>query len=186
MKTFLFPTAAFCLCATLTALGADDKTKVKEQAKPKSAEVAPTTKSPPAKGESASAPTTTSPKPTPAPEATLPTVEVNKKRITELDRELHEQERNIAREAKNTKPSEVDTALNSAAKSPTIFGGYTTNVRAGLAQERIELMEFEKDLTEAIARAKTKEEKAALKKQLEDIRTMRRTLEAPSSGERSK
>lgn len=117
-------------------------------------------------------------------EAKLPQVEVNKSKVTVLDHELHEQDRKMAFEAKNTKATELDTALNSSAVTPSILGGYSTKVRTGLAQERIELMEFEKELTEAIARAKTKEEKAALKKQLDDIRTMRRTLD--SSGDDKK
>lgn len=111
-------------------------------------------------------------------EATLPQVEVNKSKVTVLDHELHEQDRKLAWEAKNTKASELDTALNSPAVTPSILGGYSTKARTGVAQERVELMEFEKELTEAIARAKTKEEKTALKKQLDDIRTMRRTLDA--------
>lgn len=114
-------------------------------------------------------------------EAKLPQVEVNKSKVTVLDHELHEQDRKMAFEAKNTKATELDSALNSSAVTPSILGGYSTKVRTGLAQERIELMEFEKELTESIARAKTKEEKAALKKQLDDIRTMRRTLD--SSGD---
>lgn len=113
------------------------------------------------------------------PATTLPTVEVNRRKISELDRELYEQEKQIAREKKNTKVSEVDSALNSTTFNPTILGGASGKVRAAVAQERVEMMEFEKDLTEAIARAKTKEEKAALKKQLDDIRTMRRLLDAP-------
>ena len=88
----------------------------------------------------------------------------------------------MAFEAKNAKATELDNALNSPAGSPTILGGYTSKVRTGLAQERLEMMEFEKELTEAIARAKTKEEKAALKKQLDDIRALRRALDR--SGER--
>jgi hypothetical protein len=114
-------------------------------------------------------------------EGKLPQVEVNKSKVTQLDHDLHEQDRKMAFEAKNTKATELDSALNSPAATPTILGGYSTKVRTGVAQERIELMEFEKELTESIARAKTKEEKAALKKQLDDIRTMRRTLD--SSGE---
>jgi hypothetical protein len=202
-KTFAFATLLFT-CASLTALGAEEKTKTKEEmkaliredAKNQSAKPAPTPKLDPTKSGVATsktektAPTApaapTAEKASVAPEATLPTVEVNKQRITELDRALHEQNRNIAREAKNTKTGEIDGAINTPAVNPSILGGYSTKVRTGLAQERVELMEFEKDLLEAIARAKTKEEKAALKKELDDIRAVRRNLEAPSSGERSK
>lgn len=194
-------TAALLVVATLTGLGAEEKSKTKEEmkaliredAKAKAAKPAPAkpeAQAPavPAKPD-ATATTTTAPtpaQPPSTPEATLPAVEVNKRKITELDRELYEQERNIAREKKNTKTGEIDGALNSSAVSPSILGGYSTKVRTGLAQERVELMEFEKDLTEAMARAKTKEERASLKKQIDDIREMRRNLEKPSSGERTK
>lgn len=109
----------------------------------------------------------------------LPKVEVKKGRITELDRQLAKQEQDIAREKKNLKSSEVDNALNDAklARPLAIFGGDSTQFRKGVASERVELMEAEKDLLEAIAHAKTKEEKAALKKQLDDLKTMRRELD---------
>jgi hypothetical protein len=156
----------------------EDPKKTASEKKP----VAPTTSkdaapSPDAAKAASTAPTTP---PSAEPAATLPQVEVKKSKITELDHELHEQERNIAREAKNVKTSQADNALNSTAVNPTIFGGSSAKVRSELAQERVELMEFEKDLTEQIAHAKTKEEKTALKKQLEDIRTVRRNLEAPA------
>ncbi|HEX2855570.1 MAG TPA: hypothetical protein VHO24_20205 [Opitutaceae bacterium] len=199
-------TALMFAAAALTGLAAEEKSKTKEEmnaliredAKAKAAKPTPTTAAKPAppKANAAAtakpadtatvAATPAAEQPSPKPEATLPAVEVNKRKITELDRELYEQERNIAREKKNTKVGEIDGALNSSAVSPSILGGYSTKVRTGLAQERVELMEFEKDLTEAMARAKTKEEKAALKKQIDDIREMRRNLEKPSSGERTK
>lgn len=208
MRSLLRSTSLlFFACATVAGFGADEKSRTKEEmnaliredakAKAKAAaKPAPAinAKSTPAKNDAATTKANESPTPaapvtaqsTPAPEATLPAVEVNKRKITELDRELHEQERNIAREKKNTKAGEIDSVINSSSVNPTILGGYSTKVRTGLAQERVELMEFEKDLTEAMARAKTKEEKAALKKQIDDIREMRRNLEKPSSGERTK
>jgi hypothetical protein len=146
---------------------------------PVSTTVAPTSTAvvaPPATPDSATA--AVSPKPV-EPPTTMPTVEVNKRKITVLDHELAEQDKNIAREAKNAKSTETDRALNAPAITVPILGGESAKVRTGLAQERIELMETEKDLTEAIAHAKTKQEKAELKKQLDDIRTMRRTLDQP-------
>ncbi|MEO7413239.1 MAG: hypothetical protein ABIZ81_07765 [Opitutaceae bacterium] len=119
-------------------------------------------------------------KPAPELEAKLPQVEVNKSKVTQLDHDLHEQDRKMAFEARNAKATELDGALNAPGVNVPILGGYSSKVRTGLAQERLELMEFEKELTEAIARTKSKEEKAALKKELEDIRTMRRTLEGPA------
>jgi hypothetical protein len=109
----------------------------------------------------------------------LPKVEVNRSKITELDHQLHEQEKEIAREQKNTKPTELDKTLNSpaAAKALSIFGGESSQQRAGVAKERVSLMQEEKDLLEAIAQAKTKEEKAELQQQLDYLKSYRRELE---------
>lgn len=109
----------------------------------------------------------------------LPQVEVKKRRITELDRQLAQQEREIEREKKNTKPTEVDKALNDSkiAKPLAILGGESTQFRQRVATERVNLMEDEKDLIEAIAQAKTKEQKAELQKQLDVLRMQRRELE---------
>jgi hypothetical protein len=109
----------------------------------------------------------------------LPKVEVNKDRITILDHQLHEQDKEIAREKKNTKETEADKALNDSrvSKALSIFGGESSNYRASIAKERVSLMEDEKDLLEAIAFAKTKEEKQELQKQLDELRALRRDLE---------
>jgi hypothetical protein len=73
----------------------------------------------------------------------------------------------------------LDKALNDSkvAKALSIFGGESNQYRANVAKERVSLMEEEKDLLEAIARARTKEEKQELQKQLDEIRAMRRQLE---------
>lgn len=109
----------------------------------------------------------------------LPQVEVRKGRITELDIQLHEQAKEIKREKKNTKPTEMDEALNhpTVSKILSIFGGESSRHRAGVAKERVELMEAESDLMEAIAHAPTKEEKAVLEAQLEQLKAYRRELE---------
>lgn len=113
------------------------------------------------------------------PATVLPKVEVKKSRITVLDQQLAKQEEDIARERKNLKPSEVDLALNDAkiAQPLAIFGGESTQFRQRVASERVQLMEAEKDIIEAIARARTKEEKAELQKQLDEIRAFRRELD---------
>ena len=114
----------------------------------------------------------------PAP-TVLPKVEVKKSRITELDQKLAKQEQDIARERKKLKVSEVDSALNDAkiARPLSIFGGESAQFRQQVASERVELMEAEKDLIEAIAHAKTKAEKQELQKQLNELKAVRRELE---------
>ena len=113
------------------------------------------------------------------PPTVLPKVEVKKGRITELDQQIAKQEKDIEREKKNLAASEVDLALNDSkiARPLAIFGGESTQFRQRVASERVELMEAEKDLLEAIARAKTKDEKAKLQKQLDEVRAFRRELD---------
>lgn len=109
----------------------------------------------------------------------LPKVEVRKERITVLDQKIAQQEQDIARERKNLKASEVDTALNDSkiAKPLSIFGGESSQFRQRVASERVELMEAEKDILEAMKRARTKEEKQELQKQLDELKATRRELE---------
>ena len=109
----------------------------------------------------------------------MPKVEVKRERITVLDVEIAKQEQDIARERKNLKPSEVDLALNDSkiAKPLALFGGDSAQFRKRVASERVELMEAEKDILEAMKRAKTKEEKQELQKQVDELRAVRRDLE---------
>lgn len=109
----------------------------------------------------------------------LPKVEVTKGRITVLDQQIAEQELAIARERKNVKASEVDVALNDSkvAKPLSIFGGESSQFRQRVASERVQLMEAERDILEAMKRAKTKEEKQELQKQVDELRAVRRDLE---------
>jgi hypothetical protein len=113
------------------------------------------------------------------PPVMMPQVEVRQGRITELDQQLAKQDQAIARERKNITATETDTAMNDLkiARPLAIFGGESTQFRQRVAIERVELMEAEKDLMEAIARAGTKAEKDELQKQLNEMKAMRRDLE---------
>ena len=75
--------------------------------------------------------------------------------------------------------TETDKALNNekVSKALSIFGGESASHRSAIAQERVSLMEEEKDILEQMKQAKTKEEKAALQKQLDELRVVRRELE---------
>lgn len=134
----------------------------------------PPTASAPAGKDRKSAPAAKQP-----PATVLPQVEVKKGRITELDLQIAKQERDIAREQQNTKPSEVDLALNDTklARPLAIFGGESAQFRKRVASERVELMEAEKDILEAMKLAKTKAEKDKLQKELDELRAVRRELE---------
>jgi hypothetical protein len=138
---------------------------------PKPAEK-PAEKNPPAKDDSAKSVAA-------QPASVLPKVEVKKARITVLDVQLAQQQQEIAREQKLTKPTELDKALNDSKVSQKLsaLGGQSADYRAGLAKERVSMMQDESDLIEAIAHAKTKEERAELQKQLDELRAFRRDLE---------
>jgi hypothetical protein len=109
----------------------------------------------------------------------LPKVEVQKTRITELDRQVHEQEVAIAREKQHTEPTELDRALNDSkiSKVLSVFGGQSNQYRANVAKERVSMMEDERAVIEALGRAESKEEKQALQRELDELRAMRRQLE---------
>jgi len=109
----------------------------------------------------------------------LPKVEVNRRRITVLDVQLAKQDEQIAREKKNGKMTEVDKALNDSkiAKPLAMFGGESAQFRKQASNQRVALMEDEKDILEAMAHAKTKAEKAELQKELDALRAERREIE---------
>ena len=110
----------------------------------------------------------------------LPEIHVRKDRITELDRQVAKQNREIRREKQNTKPTALDETINSPKVSKwfAIFGGQSSEDRANIARERVLMMEDERDLIEAIAQAQTPEEKEQLQRTLDSMRAMRRELEA--------
>jgi small-conductance mechanosensitive channel len=116
----------------------------------------------------------------------MPRVEVNKSRITELAIKEHEKDLEIAREKQLTKPTALDAGLNDSEISQklAILGGSSAEQRARVAQERVSLLEAEKDLLDEIARAPTKAERDELQKQLNELKTMRRELERAPRDER--
>ena len=124
---------------------------------------------------------TPAPAPAPAPDEAkiLPKVEVRKGRVTELDRQLEQQNKEIAREKKNAKPTPLDETLNGpkVSKALALFGGQSSSDRSAIAKERVAMMEEERDMIESISQAPTKEEKEELQKTLDSMRAMRRELE---------
>jgi hypothetical protein len=106
-------------------------------------------------------------------------VDVRKDRITELDRQLEKQNKEIAREKKNTKPTPLDETLNGpkVSKALALFGGQSSDDRSSIAKERVAMMEEEREMIEAIDQATTKEEKEELQKTLDSMKAMRREFE---------
>lgn len=111
------------------------------------------------------------------PATVLPKVEVNRSKLHPLARELYEKEREVAREKELTKPTELDKALNGSKVTIPLLGGQSTASRASIASERKALLEAEADLIEEIGRARTAEQKAELRKQLEELKKIRRELD---------
>ena len=116
---------------------------------------------------------------TPEAATVLPKLDVQKGPITELDRQLAKQNKEIAREKENTKPTKLDETLNGPkiSKALALFGGQSSDDRANIAKERVAMMEDEKELIEAIAQTKDKAEKEELQKTLAAMKEMRRELE---------
>ncbi|MBP6508405.1 MAG: hypothetical protein KA257_12645 [Opitutaceae bacterium] len=110
---------------------------------------------------------------------TLPGIEVRGTRITEIDIKIRKLEKEIAREKKKTKSSDLDKSLNDPAltKSFSLFGGKSTEQRESVAAERVSLMEGERDLLEAMKTARTKAEVDLLQKKVDDLKAMRRDLD---------
>jgi hypothetical protein len=71
----------------------------------------------------------------------------------------------------------LDKALNDPKLTIPLFGGQSTSSRASIAAERTALLEAEADLIEEIGRARTQEQKAELRKQLDELKKVRRDLE---------
>lgn len=113
------------------------------------------------------------------PPTVLPKVMVNKPRITVLDQQIAEQDKDIAREKQNAKATELDKALNDpkVSKALSILGGKSSEYHETVAQERVKIMEDERDILEQMKLVKTKAEKEDLQKQLDELRAYRRALE---------
>ncbi len=187
---FLFLALGVTLAASALAETAEEKAAREERVKARlaehahrkatqaaaKAEVAPAVAIPPT---AATTPADGAP-PKPAEDVTtLPSMEVRNSRITELDLQIRKLEKDITRERKKMKSSDLDQSLNDAktAKKFSLFGGKTTEQRESVAAERVSLMEAERDILEAMKLNKTRAELALLQKQIDDLRTVRRNLD---------
>lgn len=118
---------------------------------------------------------------TPAPEAvtTLPGVEVKGQRITEIDVRIRKLNKEIAREQKKLKSTDLDKSLNdpALAKSLSLFGGKSTEQRESVAADRVNLMEAERDLLEAMKASRTQADVDVLQQKINELRDLRRNLD---------
>ncbi|SDR65332.1 hypothetical protein [Opitutus sp. GAS368] len=109
----------------------------------------------------------------------LPKVEVTSARIKAIDAELKKIDKQIAREKKNIKGTDLDKSLNSdkLAKSAAIFGGNSASHMEAVAATRVALLENEREMLERLKFPRTEEDKALIEKELENIRKTRRELD---------
>lgn len=109
----------------------------------------------------------------------LPTIQVTAGRIREIDRTLVKLDKQIAREKKKVKATELDRALNNRklATTAAIFGGNSSDHLSAVAATRVSLMETERAVLEAMKRPVTEAALQALETELEQLRITRRNLD---------
>jgi len=128
----------------------------------------------PAKPEPAKAATETV-----GPTVILPTVTVQERRVKQIDNEIKKVEKQIAREKKKLKSTDLDKSLNSdkVANAAALFGGNSASHMVAVAASRVNLLESERNLLERLKFPRTEEDQALIEKELENLRTTRRNLD---------
>ena len=109
----------------------------------------------------------------------LPTIQVTAGRIREIDKAIGRLDKQIAREKKKVKSTELDRALNNrkVATTAAIFGGNSADHLSAVAATRVSLMETERAVLEAMKRPVTEAALSALETELEQLRITRRNLD---------
>lgn len=109
----------------------------------------------------------------------MPQFTVSSSRISELDIEIKKLDKQIERQKKKVKPSELDESLNSdqTPKALLIFGGKTAGQRKSVEADRLTFLEAERDILEAMKHVRTKKEQEQLETQLNAFKTMSRELD---------
>lgn len=109
----------------------------------------------------------------------LPTVQVQEKRIRMIDVELKKLDKQIAREKKHLKTTNLDKSINSEKLShaAALFGGNSASHMEAVAATRVALLEQERVLLERLKFPRTEEDQALIEKELENLRTTRRNLD---------
>lgn len=106
-------------------------------------------------------------------------MQVREKRLKAIDVELKKLDKQIAREKKNMKASDLDKSLNSdrLSNAAAVFGGNSASHMAAVAATRVALLEQERVLLERLKFPRTEEDQALVERELENIRTTRRNLD---------
>jgi hypothetical protein len=159
--------ALACAAHAAETKPAETKPTEPKQAEPKPAEATAETAKTPAADEPV------------GPTLYLPTVQVQEKRVKQIDNEINKVDKQIARERKNLKSTDLDKTLNSdqVAKVAAILGGNSASHMAAVAATRVSLLESERSLLERLKFPRTEEDKALIEKELVNLRNTRRSLD---------
>ena len=109
----------------------------------------------------------------------LPVLQVRESRILELDKIIAKLDKQIARERKKMKSSELDKTLNSTklSNAAAIFGGNSAEHLAAIATFRVSLLESERLVLEGMKHPHTQKELDDMNIELDLLRTNRRNLD---------
>jgi len=104
---------------------------------------------------------------------------VQERRVKQIDNEIKKVEKQIAREKKKLKSTDLDKSLNSdkVANAAALFGGNSASHMVAVAASRVNLLESERNLLERLKFPRTEEDQALIEKELENLRTTRRNLD---------
>jgi len=124
------------------------------------------------------------PKPAAAPETvgpviTLPVLQVGESRLRELNKAITKLDKQIAREKKKVKSSDLDKTLNNSklASAAAIFGGNSSEHLSAVAATRVALMESERLVLEGMKFPRSEKELEQMETELNQLRTNRRNLD---------
>ena len=106
-------------------------------------------------------------------------MKVQEKRIKAIDVELKKLDKQIAREKRQMKSTDLDKSLNSdkLSNAAAIFGGNSASHMAAVAATRVALLEQERTLLERVKFPRTEEDQALVESELVNIRATRRNLD---------
>ncbi len=109
----------------------------------------------------------------------MPKFEVRRDRVRWLDREIKRIDKMIARERAKVKSTDLDRALNNdkLVRAAAIFGGNTADHLSAVAATRVNILENEREILEAMKRPATLEEMAMFEEQIAQLRLLRRDLD---------
>jgi hypothetical protein len=109
----------------------------------------------------------------------LPKMEVTAQRVKKIDKEIKRLDKMIAREKAKVQSTDLDKTLNheAVAHAAAIFGGNSADYLSAVAANRVNLLEQERDVLEAMKRPTTLDELKMMEVEIEQLRETRRNLD---------